>query len=203
MQQFKEFFTPEEIDTWVSKNYSESTLRHFDLNKQPPLSPLSLYTGSMSGKINASLRKGKLSNSFSHFEGLQYDLCQNRLPENITVWRYITFQEMFRLWRATAFGRTYINPAFVSTTLLLDRFNGQARSNCIVIRIEAPRGTPGVYIPELDSAAMAEYEVLFAHHLAFKRTGILTYEIIPELPADKYCGEYVDKSNYYHKEDFY
>ncbi len=158
------------------------------MNKQSLLSPLSLYAGSISGKINASLRKGVLSDSFSHFEGLQYDLCQNTLPESLTVWRYIAFQEMFFLWMATAFGKTYINPAFVSTTLLRNFFSGQARGNGIVIRIDAPKGTPGMYITELNNAAIAEYEVLFAHHLAFKRTGILTYEIIPELPVGKYRG---------------
>jgi hypothetical protein len=50
---------------------SDAVIQNFDLNKQPLFSPVSLYTGSISGKINASLHKGDLSNSFSHFEGLQ------------------------------------------------------------------------------------------------------------------------------------
>lgn len=197
MGEFREFNTPKEVDRWVSTSFSDAVIQHFDLNKQPLLSPVSLYTGSISGKINASLRKGDLSNSFSHFEGLQYDLCQNTIPENIAVWRYITFQEMFLLWRKTTFGRIYVNPAFVSTTLLREHFSGQARRNGIVIRIDVPKDTPGAYITELNNAAIAEHEVLFPHHLKFKRTGTFTYEIIPELPADKYRGEYVDKSNYY------
>ncbi|WP_313527870.1 ADP-ribosyltransferase [Anaerotignum sp.] len=196
MEEFREFNTPEEVAKWVSISFSDTVIQHFDLNKQPLLSPVSLYTGSISGKINASLRRGELSNSFSHFEGLQYDLCQNTIPENIAVWRYITFQEMFLLWRKTAFGRTYVNPAFVSTTLLREHFSGQARSNGIVIRIDVPKDTPGAYITELNNAAIAEYEVLFPHHLKFKRTGTFTYEIIPELPADKYRGEYLDKFCY-------
>lgn len=197
MQEFKEFFTPEEVDVWASNNYPQIVLEHFDLNKQAPLSPLSLYTGSMSHRINTALRRGALSDDFSHFQGLQYDLCQYALPENITVWRYITFQELLFWWRATAFKRTYINPAFVSTTLLLHAFNGQARESGFVIRIDAPKGTPCAYITELESAAIAEYEVLFAHHLAFKRTGKRSYEIIPELPAEKYRGEYVDHDDFY------
>ena len=197
LEEFREFNTPEEVDKWVSTSFSNTVIQHFDLNKQPPLSPVSLYTSSISGKINASLRRGALNDSFSHFEGLQYDLCQNEIPENITVWRYVTFQEMFLLWRKTAFGRTYVNPAFLSTTLLREHFSGQAGSNCIVIRIDVPVDTPGAYITELNNAAIAEYEVLFPHHLSFKRTETFIYEIIPELPADKYRGEYVDKSNYY------
>ncbi len=85
MAKFREFNTPEEVDRWLSTSFSDTVIQHFDLNKQPLLSPVSLYTGSISGKINASLRRGDLSNSFSHFEGLQYDLCQNTLPEDITV----------------------------------------------------------------------------------------------------------------------
>lgn len=197
MQKFKEFYTPEEVDAWAAKSYSNIVLDYFDLNKQPPLSPLSLYAGSMSNRINISLRKGALSDTFSHFERLQYDLCQNTLPESITVWRYITFQELFLLWWETAFGKIYVNSAFVSTTLLRNFFSGQARRNGIVIRIDAPKGSPGMYITELNNAVIAEYEFLFAHHLAFKRTGKFTYEIIPELPADKYRGEHVDKSDYY------
>lgn len=103
--EIREFSMPEEVGRWVSTSFSDTDIQHFDLNKQPPLSPLTLYTGSMSEKINASLRRGELSNSFSHFEGLQYDLFQNTIPEHITVWRYITFQEMFLLWRKTAFGK--------------------------------------------------------------------------------------------------
>ena len=197
MQNFKEFQTPEEVDAWVSKSYSDTQLKYFDLNKQPLLSPLSLYTGSISNRINTLLRKGALSDGFSHFEGLQFDLCRNTLPESITTWRYVTLQEMLSLCRATMFGKVYVNPAFVSTTLLRDYFSGQACSNGIVIRINAPKGSPGMYITELNNAAIAEYEVLFAHHLSYKPTGKLTYEIIPELPADKYRGKYVDKSDYY------
>lgn len=197
MQKFKEFHTPEEVDTWVSQSYSDAQLEYYDLNKQPLLSPLSLYTGSISKNINSFLRNGALSDSFSHFEGLQFDLCQNSLPESITTWRFVTPQEMLSLWWKTAFGRIYVNPTFVSTTLLRDFFSGQARSSGIVIRINAPKGTPGMYITELNNAAITEYEVLFAHHLLFKRTGNLTYEIIPELPADEYRGKYVDKSDYY------
>lgn len=191
------FNTPEEVDRWVSTSLSDAVIQHFDLNKQSLLSPGSLYTGFISGKINASLRRGNLSNSFSRFEGLQYDLCQNTIPENMAVWRYITFQEMFLLWRMTAFGRTYVNLAFVSTTLLREHFSGQACNNGIVIRNDVPKDTPGAYITELNNAAIAEYEVWFSHHLKFKRTGTFTYEIITELPVDKYCGVYVDKSNYY------
>jgi len=196
LQNFKELHTPEEVDAWVSKSYSDTQLKYFDLNKQPLLSPLSLYTGSISNRINTSLRKGALCDGFSHFEGLKFDLCQNTLPESITTWRYVTLQEMLSLWWATVFGRVYVNPAFVSTTLLRDFFSSQACSNGIVIRINAPKGTPGMYITELNNAAIAEYEVLFAHHLSFKRTGKLTYEIIPGLLADKYRGKYVDKSDY-------
>lgn len=200
LQKFKEFFTPQEVDVWVSKNYSNEVRDYFDLNKQPTLSPLSLYTGSMSSRINDLLRRGILNNDFTHFEGLQYDLCRNTLPESITVWRYITFKELVHLWKATVFGKTYINPAFVSTTLLRDHFSGQARRNGIVIQIDTPKGTPGVYVKELNNAAIAEYEVLLAHHLAFKRKGINVFEIVPELPANIYRGEYVDKSDYYQPE---
>lgn len=196
MKEFKEFYIPEEVDEWVATNCSDSVIQYFDLNKQHLLSPLSLYTGSISSKINNSLRRGNLTDDFSHFEGLQYDLCQNTIPENITVWRYINFQEMFLLWRKTMFGRTYVNPAFVSTTLLREHFSGQARNNGIVIRIDVPKNTPGAYITELNNAVIAEYEVLFPHHLSFKRKDIFTYEIIPGLPADKYRGEYVDKDSY-------
>ncbi len=115
---------------------------------------MSLYTGSISNRINTSLRKGALCDGFSHFEGLQFDLCQNTLPESITTWRYVTLQEMLSLWWATIFGRVYVNPAFVSTTLLRDFFSGQACSNGIVIRINAPKGTPGMYITELNNAAI-------------------------------------------------
>lgn len=197
LKEFKELFTPKDVTTWVSKNYSGLELESFDLNKQPPLSPLSFYTGSMSGKINTLLRRGILSDNFSHFEGLQYDLCNKTLPDSISLWRYISPKEMFLLWTSTVLGRTYTNPTFVSITLLRGSFSGQARSNPIVIRINAPKGAPGMYITELDGAVIAEYEVLFAHHLTFKRTGMLTYEILPELPLERYRGEYVSDDNFY------
>ncbi len=68
-------------------------------------------------------------------------------------WRYISFREMFLLWGNTAFGRTYVNPTFVNTTLLREHFSGQARSNGgIIIRIDVHKGTPGAYITELNNA---------------------------------------------------
>lgn len=68
-------------------SFSDSVIQYFDLNKQPLLSPLSLYTSSISSKINNLLRRETLTDDFSPFEGLQYDLCQNTIFENITVWR--------------------------------------------------------------------------------------------------------------------
>ena len=177
IKEYIKFDTPKSVSEWTTKAYSQQLLDYFDLNKQAICSPLIWYTGSMATRINKFLRKGILENSIFHFELLQADLCQQELPDNVVVYRYISVSESLHLWKNTMFGKIYENPCFISTTLLPKYFTGQAKDGRILITIYAPKGSRGMYITELKNA-IVEYEVLFAHHTNMVRKGLFEFEIL-------------------------
>lgn len=179
MRKFMEFETPEGLSEWAFSVYKQDLLDKFDLNKVSLDSPLANYTNSFSHQINDALRRDILKGSRFKYEYLQADLLQCIVPENIVAYRYLDWKELLLWWLHTLFSSKYTNCGFVSTTLLPEDFNGQAKRNGFLIKIFVPKGTRGMYITDLNEASVVEYEFLIPHHSRFAKRSMFVFELLP------------------------
>ena len=177
--------TEEDVANWVKHNFSEKEFQGF--KKFPIDSPevpcaLVAYKGNLYKNINTYLRKNPSGIETNEKLGeLQKYILKNSIPTDITVFRYVSFEEVVWLAAKTQWGTTCSYNGFLSTTLLQERYR-ELHSEVhrrVVIEIQVPKGAKGIYLPELNPA-MPEFEVLFPHGTRLKYNGPNKYKILTE-----------------------
>lgn len=181
MKQYKEFSSPEEVNVWVQDNYSKEELDFLDVVKNSD-SPLSYYKGNYYKVINQYLRMGLEERQDTYdIVGVKAMIEQYKIPENLSVIRFIDIREFICLVWNTRFGKKYVYPCFLSTTLLRKYYAmDEIKRHRLAITILVPEGMPGIYIPEVN-ADSPEYEVLFPYRIKLKRISWRKYIIENEV----------------------
>ena len=129
--------------------------------------------------MNECLRGGDTRCERDNIEKLQAYLLKCHLPENIVVYRYVSWCEWLTICTNTFFRGEYVHPGFLSTTMLKNHYGMKAiKANRVTIRINVPKGTCGICLPEVNPQK-PEYEVLLAHHCKVKKYGVFEYIIEP------------------------
>lgn len=174
MAQFRIFQMPEDVSNWASIHFSASQMSDFDVKKHID-SGLADYKGGYYKIINLYLRAGSEKCNGYDVEGLQNQLLKCKLPDNITAYRYVCIREWISIRCKTLWNKTYIYPTFLSTTLL-PKYYGmpEIKWGRVKLKILLPRGTRGMYIPEVNPN-MPEFEVLLPHHTHIKSRGFCSY----------------------------
>ncbi len=178
MSEYREFSVPEDVAEWVEKHYSKSELDQFDI-KLNPESTLAEYKGSAYCRINEYVRR-RIENQQEDFDivGLKRLLCSKKVPESIIVYRYVSLKEWWVLFKGTMNRKKFTYPSFLSTTMLKSYYSmEEIKKNRLAVKIFIPQGTPGTYLPEVNSK-MPEYEILMPYHLSLKKISWNTYEIV-------------------------
>lgn len=137
--------------------------------------PVEYYCGNMHYPINKGLRSGILDICFDRFvAALDKEISQApRIPINTIVYRIIREDVINILKRLSSEGKYFLEPAFMSTTVLLSElikkedFNGARHA----LRIFVPKGARGIYIDQISTPhLMMEKE---EHEIVFPRRSIL------------------------------
>ncbi len=158
LKMYKVFKNPKDVESWVNNHYDDQSLKEvsvlpFDTYKRA----LNLYKGLGSKKINSLLRKDQ---SDEYIEELIQLIGKFEIDENIVVTRFVDFNEWRILVKETMRGKIYKYKGFLSTTMLKKYFAMDDIKRCrIAIQIYIPKGTNGVYLPEVNLDAK-EYEIL-------------------------------------------
>lgn len=173
---YKKFATPLEVETWVKENYKDEELEKvrvlpYDPNKMA----LNLYKGSGYKRINTLLWRDK---SDEIVEELTKLIEGYVIPQDIVVTRFVDFKEWFILKKATMCGKIYEYKSFLSTTMLKKHFGmDDIKWGRLSIQIYIPKGTHGVYLPEVNCNAK-EIEILISPGQKLKRISCNKYAII-------------------------
>ena len=177
MSKFHRFVNPIEVETWVREHYTEEQLDSLTVTKNLD-SPLAYYKGSCYQNMNLMIRSGIVGDrSGFGIPTLQSLLMSFTIPSNIIVYRFVDLREFAILHYKTLFGRTYVNPMFLSATLLKDQYSmSEIRKHRIAIKIFVNQGARGAYLPEVNPH-LPEYEILFPYHTSFIKRGIMEFEI--------------------------
>ena len=186
-QTYKELRSSGEADTWAQTYFSDIlTLDQDSL----AFRSLYFYTGSMSKKWNAVLRRSPSIESvdFEKYAGREFSsdgeqitkikevnsiLRQHSMPENIVVYRYTQRQDLRQLcsvkWLKR--GLCFTDKGFVSTTLvreLLLPFAKKRRHNCL-LKLYLPKGLQGAYVsPPHSKTKLNEQEILLPPNTQFE-----------------------------------
>ncbi len=181
MEQYKEFSSPEEVNKWVADNYSKADLNYLNVVENSD-SPLSYYKGNYYKIINKYLRMGlEEKQTIYDIVGIKAMIEQYKIPENLSVIRFIDIREFICLVWNTCFGKRCEYPCFLSTTLLRKYYAmDEIKRGRFTITILVSEGTPGIYIPEVN-ADSPEYEVLFPYRIKLKRISWRKYIIENEV----------------------
>ena len=168
-KEYRKFSTPEEVEAWVKKHYTEDELRECNALENVE-STLAFYKGVGYRYLNKCVRGGKdeLKDMFD-IESLQQQLLSKNIKDDIVVYRFVDKRELDILLRNTSRKRIFEYEGFLSTTLLREYYSMEdIRSMRIPIEIRIPKGTHGTYLPEVNPDR-PEYEILLPYHLKIKR----------------------------------
>lgn len=168
-KEYRKFSTPEEVEAWVKKHYTEDELREGNALENVE-STLAFYKGVGYRYLNECGRGGKeeLKDMFD-IESLQQQLLSRTIKDDIAVYRFVDKRELDILLRNTSRKRIYEYEGFLSTTLLREYYSMEdIRRRRVPITILIPKGTSGTYLPEVNSDR-PEFEILLPHHLKIKQ----------------------------------
>lgn len=153
---FRVFQTGEEAEKWGWEHYTELLSGK---SKEEVRHLLYTYTGSWYKFYNKILRQDMLQNPerFPEYEQeirqvpvIARELNRHSLPENIVVYRYVSFQYLKLCGGKTipTKGMRFTDKAFVSTGLVKANLRKFAIEHCcpVLLEIKLPKGTPGVYV---------------------------------------------------------
>ena len=100
------------------------------------------------------------------------------IPQDIVVTRFVDLKEWWALLKGTVQGKAYEYKGFLSTTMLKKYFGmDDIKWGRLSIQIYIPKGTYGVYIPEVNNNAK-EFEILISLGQKLKRIYCNKYAII-------------------------
>lgn len=176
LKMYKTFKNPEDVELWVKKCYDDQSLSEVSvLPYDPSKRALNLYKGLGYKGINSLLRKNK---SDEVVEELMQLIGKFEIPENIVVTRFVDFNEWWNLIKETMWRKVYKYKGFLSTTLLRKHYAMDDIRWCrIPIQIYVPKGTKGVYLPEVNPNAR-EYEILITPGQKLQKMSWNKYQII-------------------------
>lgn len=176
MEKYHRMSTPEEVDAWVKKYYTDEELSEVGENKSEALL---YYKGNGYAYMNACIRSGiAYGNDKIIIDNLQLFLQSKRIKESIEVYRFVNQKELFILHKNTSKKRLFKYPGFLSTTLLKKHYSMESIKRWrIPIAIRIPKGTFGTYLVEINKY-MPEYEVLLPYHTKLRRIKSNTFEVI-------------------------
>lgn len=186
-QMYKELRNSDEATTWANTYFSD--ILALDENNSV-FKSLYYYTGSMSRKWNAVLRRSPSieSSDFEKYAGREFSsdgeqirrikevnsiLRQHTIPENIVVYRYTYRKDLRQLCSAKSLkkGLCFTDKGFVSTTLvreLLLPFAKKRRHNCL-LKLYLPKGLQGAYVsPPHSKTKLNEQEILLPPNTQFE-----------------------------------
>lgn len=159
-QSYKKFKTEDDAKKWAKENY-EHWLEKIQITKYSYLSEnvndlLYGYSGNMDRIYNQMLRGKKKYNKketekyTQHINIINNTISKLQLKENIQVWRWTDKKEFKLLFKSNNIkkGDTFIDRAFMSTTLvvdLLENFAKERKYDCL-LKLYLPKGTKGAYI---------------------------------------------------------
>ena len=182
IEDFQKFSSPEEVEKWVERNYTKNQLNKFNLSLNLE-EPIALYKGSGYQRMNGILRaktrdKGiKLPHDIISF---QEQLSGMKAPGDMVATRFAGLGEAIRLFRLTIFKKVVVFDSFLSTTLLKDYYSmSNIKNGRVPISIYIPKGTPGMYIPEVNPD-LPEFEFLIPYGVMLKRIGSRKYLVVSE-----------------------
>jgi len=172
---YKRFKTPEEVVMWVHENYSHDQLDEFDMRKHID-DPIADWKGSSYRRINELIRADRWE-EYENIDiaGLQKQLLNMTVADDICASRFVDFYEYCFLLIETRFRRVAEYKGFLSTTLLKNYYSmDDIKRNRITIDILIPKGTPGMFIPEVNPKR-PEFEFLMPLGLHIRRLDIKTF----------------------------
>lgn len=174
---YHSFHSRSEVFEWVKEYYTQEELDEFDMNQHMD-APIADYKGQQSRYMNIAIRKG-YTGTYELFdiEGLQNQLLSKHIPEDIVVGRYVDKKELRMIFMSTLFRREMEYRSFLSTTMIPELYSmNSIKRNRRLIKIYIPKGTPGMYLPEVNSEK-PEFEILIPHGMRIKRIGFKEYMI--------------------------
>lgn len=158
---YREFFNTDEVNNWVDKNYTKwlekIKIERYHMENNDIGNLLYGYCGNLSELYNKILRgfsvkceDDKLKEVLNRIEIINNEILKHRLNENIIVYRatYKNLLKCFNAGKKVKSGDTFVDKAFVSTSLLLDcaiEFSSSYKCDSI-LKLYLPKGIPGVYI---------------------------------------------------------
>ena len=179
MDKYTKLKTVEDLNNWLSRNYTKEQLEYIQAEANNPDSPLYFYFGEGYRAYNRCLRKNlEKSQTDYDIEGLQKMICSFSTTENLVAYRYISKDEFSVLTQNTYSKKEYVYPCFMSTTLLNKLYNvQQIIQGRKLIKIYIPKGTHGMYIPDIfpDSP---EYEFLLPYRIKLKRKWLKSFIVV-------------------------
>lgn len=165
MDGYKLFHDSAEINEWVNQYYTKEEVDIFRIGDNVHIGFV-LYKGNGSRSINSSIRENRYN---PYVDELQELLYTSEIRDNIQVVRFVDKREQRILHKATRWGKLFCYPGFLSTTMLEKQYAmDEVRSGRVPITIYIPKGTPGAYLPEVNSS-LPEYEILLPHGMILKR----------------------------------
>jgi hypothetical protein len=136
------------------------------------------YKGGAYKEMNRCLRNGYTDSDTCDIAGLQSFLNQCCLPEDIVVYRFVSWKELLFLWGKGTLGRSFYYPSFLSTTMLPDSYSMEdIKKSRYKIRLYVPKDAPATFLPEINPDK-PEFEVLLAHSLMIKKIGYYEFLIM-------------------------
>ena len=186
-QIYKELSNSEEADAWAQTYFSDILTLDQDTLA---FHSLYYYTGSMSKKWNAVLRRSPSieSGDFEKYAGREFSsdgeqiekikevnriLRQHTMPENIVVYRYTQRKDFRQLCSVKRLkrGLCFTDKGFVSTTLVMELllpFAKERKHNCL-LKLYLPKGLPGSYVsPPHAKTLLNEQEILLPPNTQFE-----------------------------------
>ena len=164
VQIFKEFFAEDEAKRWAKENYGDwldkIQITKYSYSSKNINDLLFGYSGNMDRVYNQRLR-GKIKNCenqckefMKNIKIINNEISKLKLKENVIVWRWTSKSEFKKLFENAKIkkGHTFIDKAFMSTTLvadLLENFAKNRKYDCL-LKLYLPKGTKGAYIDFYD-----------------------------------------------------
>lgn len=175
--EYRDFSSPEEIYNWVKASYSSEQLYEFDcVNNRDTV--VGDYKGGFYKHMNACINLIGIEKYADYgAKDLQAALLKCSLPENIVVTRFVPGKEWLMLLKQTRRNKVHEYNCFLSTTLLKNNYSmDEIKHYRILIKIYATKGTPGMFILEVNPEA-PEFEILFPCKTKIKRVGLFSFMI--------------------------
>ena len=193
MQSYIEFITEEEVKSWIDDHYSkfiDDVQNNIGLSERNYADIVYEYGGNAYKIYNELLRlidgrneiiRANIENEyykevFSEIEILKKSILQNKLNDNIVVYRYVKLElsEIFRMFIKSK-EEILIERGFMSTTLLpycTGMFKlGEREKYNVLFKIYVPIGTPSIPLFFNEKLTLLkEYEMLFLPNTKFKLT---------------------------------